>query len=187
MQQFVGFGAREKYSVFVAVNERGEASKPVRVEHERETFRTFLRTLPSRSDIAVESTGFWYWIVDEMEAANHQPHLANTLEAKKRMGRPHKSDPLDAKGLGILLRNGTLPECWIPPRELRDQRELLRTRMALRDLSTRASSTAFMQPCSATVCTLSASAISLGSADGSTCTARWQPCRQRLGGWSCWN
>jgi transposase len=136
MQQFIGCDAHKKYSVFVAVNERGEASKPVRVEHERETFRAFLRTLPSRSEIAVESTGFWYWIVEEMEAANHQPHLANTLEAKKRMGRPHKSDPLDAKGLGILLRNGTLPECWIPPRELRDQRELLRTRMALRDLST---------------------------------------------------
>lgn len=38
------------------------------------------------------------------------------------------------RGLGILLRNGTLPECWIPPGELRDQWELLRTRMALRDM-----------------------------------------------------
>jgi hypothetical protein len=32
-------------------------------------------------------------------------------------------------GLAILLRNGTLPEVWIPPRELRDQRELLRLRI----------------------------------------------------------
>lgn len=31
---------------------------------------------------------------------------------------------LDAKGLGVLLRNGMLPEAWIPPRELQDQREL---------------------------------------------------------------
>jgi transposase len=50
------------------------------------------------------------------------------------MGKPNKTDRLDARGLGILLRNGTLPECWIPPGELRDQRELLRTRMALRDM-----------------------------------------------------
>lgn len=35
------------------------------------------------------------------------------------------------RGLGILLRNGTLPEVWIPPAELRDQRELLRLRMFL--------------------------------------------------------
>jgi transposase len=36
-----------------------------------------------------------------------------------------------ARGLAILLRNGTLPEVWIPPSELRDQRELLRLRIFL--------------------------------------------------------
>jgi transposase len=58
------------------------------------------------------------------------------LESKKRMGRTNKTDDLDAGGLAILLHNGTLPESWIPPGKLRDQRELLRTRMALRDLRT---------------------------------------------------
>jgi transposase len=52
------------------------------------------------------------------------------------MAKSNKTDALDAKGLAILLRCGTLPESWIPPGELRDQRELLRTRMALRDLRT---------------------------------------------------
>ena len=52
------------------------------------------------------------------------------------MGKTNKNDALDAGGLAILLRCGTLPESWIPPGELRDQRELLRTRMALRDLRT---------------------------------------------------
>ena len=42
-----------------------------------------------------------------------------------------KTDKVDANGLGILLRNGTLPEVWIPPAQLRDQRELLRLRMFL--------------------------------------------------------
>ncbi len=64
-----------------------------------------------------------------MEAAGHLPHLANPTESKKCMGKPHKHDPLDAKGLGLLLRNGPPPECWIPPKPLRDQRELVRTRM----------------------------------------------------------
>jgi len=71
-----------------------------------------------------------------MEKAGHRPHLANPTEAKKRMGKTNKTDALDAKGLAILLHNGTLPESWIPPGELRDRRELLRTRMALRDLRT---------------------------------------------------
>jgi hypothetical protein len=35
------------------------------------------------------------------------------------------------RGLALLLRNGTLPSVWIPPGELRDQRELPRMRMSL--------------------------------------------------------
>lgn len=134
MEQFIGCDAHKKFSIFVAVDEKGKASRPVRVEYTRDSLRTYFATLPAQSEIAIESMGSWYWIVDEMERAEHIPHLTNPLEAKKRMGRPNKMDTLDARGLAILLRNGTLPECWIPPRELRDQRELLRTRMALRDV-----------------------------------------------------
>lgn len=71
-----------------------------------------------------------------MERAGHCPHLAEPFQSKKLMGKGHKTDALDAKGLAILLRNGTLPEVSIPPGTLRDQREPLRTRMALRDFRT---------------------------------------------------
>jgi transposase len=116
--------------------EDGRSGTPIRVEHNRESFRQYLDSLAEESEIAIESTGHWYWLVDEMERAGHHVHLAEPLEAKKRMGRSHKTDALDAKGLAILLRNCTLPEVWIPPGQLRDQRELLRTRMALRDIRT---------------------------------------------------
>jgi transposase len=134
MQQFIGCDAHKRFSVFVAVDEQGRATRPVRVEHNQRQYADFLKQLPAKSEIAIESTGHWYWLVDEMERAGHHVHLANPMEAKKRMGKTNKTDALDAKGLAILLRNGTLPESWIPPGALRDQRELLRTRMALRDL-----------------------------------------------------
>jgi transposase len=136
MKQFIGCDAHKKYSVFVAMDEKGKTTKPVQIPHDLESYRKFLAQLPAGSHIAVEATGHWYWIVDEMERANHIPHLTDPLEAKKRMGKTHKSDPIDARGLSLLLRCGTLPEVWIPPAALRDQRELLRTRMALRDLRT---------------------------------------------------
>jgi transposase len=87
--------------------------------------------------IAVEASGHYSWLVDEMEGLGHHPKLCNPLEAKRRMGLSKKTDKLDAKGLAILLRNGTLPEVWIPPSELRDQRELLRPRIFLVHLRTR--------------------------------------------------
>ena len=109
----------------------------MRVNHERTLYREFLGRLPPGSAIAVEASGTYNWLVDEMERAGHHPKLCNPLEAKRRMDLTNKTDKLDAKGLAILLRNGTLPEVWIPPSELRDQRELLRLRIFLVRLRTR--------------------------------------------------
>jgi len=47
------------------------------------------------------------------------------------MGNVHKTDKLDAQGLATLLYLGKLPSVWIPPAEVRDERELPHTRMAL--------------------------------------------------------
>lgn len=134
MPATIGCDAHKQFSVFVKIDSKGKSAPAIRVEHHRQKYIDFLQTLPAHSEIALEATGHWYWMVDEMEKAGHHPHLVNPTEAKKRMGKTNKTDALDAKGLAILLHNGTLPESWIPPGELRDRRELLRTRMALRDL-----------------------------------------------------
>src|SRR6202047_907170 len=137
MEQFIGCDAHKKFSVFVAVNEKGQAGEALRVAHDRELYREFLARLPAHSVIALEASGSYSWLVDEMERSGHHPRLCNPHEAKRRMRLTNKTDRLDAKGLAILLRNGTLPEVWIPPSELRDQRELLRLRIFLVRLRTR--------------------------------------------------
>jgi transposase len=137
MQQFIGCDAHKKFSVFVAVNEKGHAGEALRVAHDRRLYHEFLGQLPAHSEIAIEASGSYNWLVDEMERSGHHPRLCNPLESKRRMGLTKKTDKLDARGLAILLRNGTLPEVWIPPSELRDQRELLRLRIFLVRLRTR--------------------------------------------------
>src|SRR6202795_2432576 len=137
MEQFIGCDAHKNFSVFVAVNEKGQAGEALRVEHDRQQYREFLARLPPNSAIAVEASGSYSWLVDEMERSGHQPRLCSPLKAKRRMGLTNKTDKLDARGLAILLRNGTLPEVWIPPGELRDQRELMRLRIFLVRLRTR--------------------------------------------------
>ncbi|MGD1095670.1 MAG: IS110 family transposase [Bryobacteraceae bacterium] len=137
MEQFIGCDAHKKFSVFVAVNKKGQAGEALRVAHDRQLYGDFLSRLPAHSSIAVEASGSYSWLVDEMERAGHHPKLCNPFEAKRRMGQTNKTDKLDAKGLAILLRNGTLPEVWIPPSELRDQRELMRLRIFLVRLRTR--------------------------------------------------
>ena len=131
MEQFIGCDAHKKFSVFAFINEKGEYGRTIRVGHDRKEFRAFLQELPPGSKIALETSGCYYWIVDEMKACGHQPQLAHALTAKRRMEGRHKTNERDARGLAMLLRNGTLPVVWIPPAEIRDQRELLRWRMWL--------------------------------------------------------
>jgi transposase len=128
---YVGCDAHKKYSIFAVMDNTSLVGVPVRVEHDRILFRRYLACLPAGTSVAIETIGSWYWMVDEIEQAGHNPVLAHARKAKLMMGQINKTDTLDAKGLALLLRNGTLPEVWIPPGELRDQRELPRLRMAL--------------------------------------------------------
>ena len=97
MEQFIGCDAHKEYSVFVAVNEKGNAGEALRVEHDRQLYRKFLARLPPGSKIAVEASGHYSWLVDEMERSGHHPKLCNALEAKRRMGLTNKTDKLDAR------------------------------------------------------------------------------------------
>lgn len=137
MEYYIGCDAHKKYSVFTGISEDGKVTIDKRVEHDRKAFCCFLETLPKGSQIAVETVGNWYWLVDEMEKADLKPTLVNAGKAKLMMGQINKTDKLDAHGLAMLARNGTLPAVWIPPGELRDQRELPRMRMALVSIRTK--------------------------------------------------
>jgi transposase len=137
IKQSIGCDAHKAFSVFASIGENGEYGKPIRVGHEREIFRKFLEMLEPESHIALETSGCYYWIVDEIARAGHHAHLAHATTAKRRMEGRHKTNDRDAGGLAMLLHNGTLPEVWIPPAELRDQREMLRWRMWLSHTRTR--------------------------------------------------
>ncbi len=131
MKYYIGCDAHKKYSVFSVVNERGQAGGPERVQHDKELYRKYLNYLPAGSKIAIESVGNWYWMIEAMEQAGHIPILVNPKKAKLLMGNINKTDKLDARGLAMLNLNGSLPEVWIPPAELRDQRELSRMRISM--------------------------------------------------------
>lgn len=132
MKQYIGCDAHARYSIFVVMDEHGKAGLPVRVEHDELEMSRFLCTLAAGSPVALETSGNWYWLVRAMEQAGLDPRLAHALEVKKRMPGRNKTDGLDAKGLALLLRNGSLPEVWIPPAALLDLRDLMRTRLSVR-------------------------------------------------------
>ena len=126
----VGCDAHKHFSLFAVLDEHGNLVERTRVGHVPGAIRAFLARFPEGTPVALESVGNWYWIVDEIQAAGCLPLLANPAKAKVMMGNVHKTDKLDAQGLATLQYLGKLPSVWIPPAQLRDERELPRTRMA---------------------------------------------------------
>ncbi len=129
--QYIAFDAHKHYTLASVEGPDGRIVCEERVPHERDALRRFLRRCERASPVAVETIGNWYWIVDEIEAAEFIPKLVPARKAKLMMGMINKTGKLDARGLNQLQRAGTLPTVWIPPGDLRDHRDLPRTRMVL--------------------------------------------------------
>lgn len=129
--QYTAFDAHKHYTLARVERADGTVVREKKIPHERGAFRRFLAGCEPGSPVALETVGNWYWIVDEVEAAGCTPQLVHAYKAKLMVGRVNKTDRLDAQGLVRLQRAGTLPVVWIPPRELRDARELPRARMVL--------------------------------------------------------
>ena len=137
MKEFIAFDCHKRYTLMEREQIQSGKTIHLRIEHAPGAIWQCLRNREPGTPVAVEATGNWYWIVDEIELAGLEPKLVHPRKAKLMMGMINKTDKLDAHGLNRLQRNGTLPTVWIPPRELRDQREITRGRMVMTSQRTR--------------------------------------------------
>ncbi len=135
--ELIAFDSHKRYTLCSVEDGEGKIIDERRIEHERGALRDHLSRFTPGSAVAVETIGNWYRIVDEIEEAGMTPLLVHARKAKLMMGQVNKTDRLDVRGLNRLQRNKTLPVVWIPPKELRDKRDLCRTRMYLVDQRTR--------------------------------------------------
>jgi transposase len=101
---------------------------------DRESVRDFLRRFDGeRLEVALEATTGWRFLVEELQAAGAEVHLAEPAETSERRGRKKraKTDRADARHLRELLLAGRLPESWIPPEHLLELRSKVRLRHTL--------------------------------------------------------
>jgi transposase len=131
MREYIAFDSHKRYTWVDRENHFNGQHTGHRLEHAPGAVREYLNGCEPGTAVAVEATGNWYWIIDEIEQAGLVPQLVHPRKAKLMMGQTNKTDKLDAQGMNRLQRNGTLPTVWIPPGPLRDLRELTRTRLVL--------------------------------------------------------
>lgn len=137
MGEYIAFDSHKRYTWVDRQNHATGEQTCHRLLHAPGAVRSYLQGCEAGISVAVEATGNWYWIIEEIEQAGLRPLLVHPRKAKLMMGLTNKTDKLDAEGLNRLQRNGTLPTVWIPPGPLRDLRELTRTRLVLVQQRTR--------------------------------------------------
>src|SRR3954452_3872251 len=103
---------------------------------DREHLRAWLARFAGRDDVAfaVEGCTGWRYVAEELAAAGVTAHLAEPADTAFARGRKRhaKTDKTDCRHLRMLLAEGRLPECWIPPGNVLECRALLETYHDLR-------------------------------------------------------
>src|SRR5438132_11402529 len=116
--------------------ETGEMKRGQVVPADRAHLRAWLARFAGRDDVAfaLEGCTGWRYVAEELAGAGIAAHLAEPAETAFARGRKRhaKTDKTDSRHLRMLLAEGRLPECWVPPGRILECRALLETYHDLR-------------------------------------------------------
>jgi transposase len=95
----------------------------------RDVLRSWLARFADQEEVrfVVEGCTGWRFVVEELRRAGIEAHLAEPADAASARGakRRAKTDRTDAAHLRELLRQGRVPESWIPPEQVLEMRAVL--------------------------------------------------------------
>ncbi len=128
MPQYIGIDLHKATSFITRMDQRGRILEQVQLRNDAPTLQGYLQRLRPDTRIAVEATGHWTYLYELIEDRCPDLVLAHPLKTKAIASARIKTDKIDATTLAHLLRADLLPAAYIPPRAVRDTRELLRTR-----------------------------------------------------------
>lgn len=133
---YVGLDYHKKYSIATKMDEKGNILEQVKLRNDAETLTKYVGTLPEGSKIALEATGSWYYFYELLENKGSEIYLAHPFKTRAIAEARIKTDKIDSTILAHLLRTDFLPTSYIPTRQIRDIREVLRYRASLVSLRT---------------------------------------------------
>src|ERR687889_150719 len=120
-----GFDIHRRQITFDYLDERSSETRHGRMAPaERMLLRSWLEHLladtGTSAAFAVEGCTGWRFVVEELQRAGAEAHLAEPADTSAARGpkRRAKTDRADARLLRELLADGRLPESWIPPAQV---------------------------------------------------------------------
>ena len=126
---YVGVDVHERESQIAILEPGGKLLYETRIE--TKDLPKFINSLQGEKHVAIESIGFIYPIYDKLRALPMcHVQVANPNRVQLIAKSKTKSDVIDAKVLGDLLRTNYLPTSWIPEdEETREKRLIVKDRV----------------------------------------------------------
>jgi transposase len=125
---YIGVDYHKKYSYVVIKDEWGETKRRGMVNNSREEIQQFIGSYqPGRA--VLEATRNWGLIYDWLEEILDDVALAHPLKVRAIAEARIKTDKISADILADLLRSNLLPEAYVPSKETRDAKNVLRQRI----------------------------------------------------------
>jgi len=124
----------KKFSVAAPMTREGKVTGKFKVTHKgKGPLREFFQRFEKGTDVVMEATFNWPWIADLSEECGLRPHLAHPPRLRELAKGMAKSDRKDAIFHGRLWLAGgdVFPESYLAPPEVREKRQLFRTRLLL--------------------------------------------------------
>ena len=129
---YIGCDQHKHFCQLAIIDNTGKMIEQKKLYHnDPENLKKYFESLPKDSEMAVEASGFEAWLCDFVEALGIKVHLSHPLKTRAIAEAKIKTDKVDAKILGELLRVDLLPKAYLAPLHIRKQRYFLRYRICL--------------------------------------------------------
>ncbi|MDI6810813.1 MAG: transposase, partial [archaeon] len=128
---YVGIDLHKEVCYATTLDKEGEIIDRRDFENNRGEWEKFIEVMPRGSKVAIEACSYWYPVCDFLEDRGIEVILSHPSKTRIIAEAKIKTDKIDSEILARLLRADFLPRSYIPSKEMRENRELLRLRVQL--------------------------------------------------------
>lgn len=137
MRFFAGVDLGKRRSQIRVISSDKERVEELKIANDPKEFRRVFQKYGKDIEVACEATSNAFWVADTLEPLVRKVHVGDTKKIRWIAEARIKTDKIDAGILAELLRADLFPSISIPPRRIRDLRELVRGLVRMRRQITR--------------------------------------------------
>jgi len=128
---YIGIDLHKANAVITALDDDGQEVLTSRIANSREGWEEFHRTFPDGGKVVLEATLNHMGVVDLLEGWGFDVSVAHAKRVRAIASSKTKTDKIDSRILAKLLQADFVPKAHVPPKKIRQMRELIRYRIQL--------------------------------------------------------